>query len=70
VEWSIFTTNIIHVSVWEQFPGWVVNLFIAYREGTQSSLATFMLDQIWPTRSEAIEAGFATAKRWIDQGKP
>ena len=27
-----------------------------------------MLDQIWATASQAIEAGLATAKHWIDTG--
>jgi hypothetical protein len=60
----------IRVSVSEAFPGWVANLFISYREGVESRVATFMLDQIWATDSQAIEAGLATAKHWIDTGKP
>jgi hypothetical protein len=58
------------VSVREHFPGWVVNLFISYREGGQRRLATFMLNETWVTYSQAVEAGLATAKQWIDQGKP
>jgi hypothetical protein len=46
----------IRVSVSEAFPGWVANLFISYREGVESR--------------QAIEAGLATAKHWIDTGKP
>lgn len=51
-------------------PRWVVNLIIFYQDGVQSRLATFMLDQIWLSPSQATEAGLATAKHWIDTGKP
>ena len=60
----------IRVSVSEAFPGWVVDLIIFYQDGVQSGLATFMLDQIWLSPSQATEAGLATAKHWIDTGKP
>jgi hypothetical protein len=48
----------------------VVNLYISYQEGVQNILITFMLNQTWATYSEAVEAGLAIAKRWIDDGKP
>jgi len=48
----------------------VANLYIYYEEGVQSRLITFMLNQTWATYSEAVEVGLATAKHWIDQGKP
>ena len=60
----------IRVSVSQAFPGWMVNLFISYRDGAQRRLATFMLDQIWATYNQAVDAGLATAKHWIDTGKP
>jgi hypothetical protein len=61
----------IQVTVWEDSTGgWVANLYIYYQEGVQSRLVTFMLNQTWATYGEAVEAGLATAKRWIDDGKP
>jgi hypothetical protein len=60
----------IQVSVWEDSTGWVANLYIDYQQGVQNRLVTFMLTQTWATYSEAVEAGLATAKRWIDDGKP
>jgi hypothetical protein len=60
----------IQVTVWEDSTGWVANVYISYQQGLQSRLITFMLNQTWATYSEAVEAGVATAKRWIDDGKP
>jgi hypothetical protein len=61
----------IQVSVREDSTGgWLVNLFIFYREGVQRRLATFMLNETWVAYSQAIEAGLKTAKHWIDAGKP
>jgi hypothetical protein len=48
----------IQIIVWEDSTGgWVANLYIYYQEGVQSRLVTFILDQIWATYSEALEAG-------------
>jgi hypothetical protein len=66
----LYNGHLIQVSVWEDSTGWVVNLYISYQEGVQSRLITFMLNQTWATYSEAVEAGLATAKRWIEDGKP
>ena len=66
----LYNGHLIQVSVWEDSTGWVVNLYVSYQEGVQSRLITFMLNQTWATYSEAVEAGLATAKRWIDDGKP
>ena len=66
----LYNGHLIQVSVWEDSTGWVVNLYISYQEGVQNILITFMLNQTWATYSEAVEAGLATAKRWIDDGKP
>ena len=60
----------IQVTVWKDSTGWVANAYISYQQGLQSRLITFMLNQTWATYSEAVEAGLATAKRWIDDGKP
>jgi len=60
----------IQVTVWEDSTGCVANIYIHYQHGVQSRLVTFMLNQTWATYSEAVEAGLATAKRWIDDGKP
>ena len=60
----------IQVTVWEDSTVWVANVYISYQQGLQSRLITFMLNQTWPTYGEAVEAGLATAKRWIDDGKP
>jgi cyanate permease len=65
----LYKGHLIQVSVWEDSTGWVVNLYISYQEGVQSVLITFMLNQTWATYSEAVEAGLAIAKRWIDDGK-
>ena len=66
----LYNEHLIQVLVREDFPGWVVNLFISYHEGIQSRLATFMLNETWLSYGQAIEAGLATAKHWIDNGKP
>jgi hypothetical protein len=60
----------IHVVVWEDSTGWVANVYIDYKQGVQSRLITFMLNQTWATYGEAAEAGLATAKHWIDDGRP
>jgi hypothetical protein len=60
----------IQVVVWEDSADWVANVYIDYQQGVQSRLVTFMLTQTWATYSEAVEAGLATAKRWIDDGRP
>ena len=60
----------IQVTVWEDSAGCMANVYIDYQQGLQSRLVTFMLNQTWATYSEAVEAGLATAKRWIDDGKP
>jgi hypothetical protein len=60
----------IQVTVWEEsIGGWLANIYISYQQGLQSRLITFMLNQTWPTYSEALEAGLAIAKRWIDDGR-
>ena len=66
----LYNEHLIQVLVSEDFPGWVVNLFISYRQGVESKLATFMLNDTWLSYSQAVEAGLATAKHWIDNAKP
>jgi hypothetical protein len=47
--------------------GWTVGLFIYYSEGLQNILVTFPMIQKFKTYDDAMEAGLAAAKKWIDK---
>ena len=42
-------------------------MFIYYSEGLLNILVTFPMNQKFKTYGDAIEAGFAAAKKWIDE---
>jgi hypothetical protein len=46
---------------------WTVGMFIYYSEGLLNILVTFPMNQKFKTYGDAIEAGFAAAKKWIDE---
>jgi hypothetical protein len=55
----------IEFSVWLEHDGWIASLYI-YSE-TQNTLVTFALPDTFNTYGEAMEAGLAAAKKWIDE---
>jgi hypothetical protein len=46
---------------------WMVNIFISYSKGPQNVLVTFPMNQEFKTYDDAMEAGLAAAKKWIDE---
>ena len=46
---------------------WTISIFIYYSEGLLNILVTFPMNQKFKTYGDAIEAGFAAAKKWIDE---
>jgi hypothetical protein len=46
---------------------WTVSIFIYYSEGLQNILVTFPMNQEFKTYDDAMEAGLAAAKKWIDE---
>jgi hypothetical protein len=56
------------IEIWVRLDGndWAVSLFIYYSEGLQNRLATFPMNQVFKTYDDALEAGLAAAKKWID----
>jgi hypothetical protein len=45
---------------------WTVGMFIYCSEGLPNILVTFLMNQKFKTYGDAIGAGFAAAKKWID----
>jgi hypothetical protein len=45
---------------------WTVSVFIYYSEGLLNILVTFPMNQEFKTYDDAMEAGLAAAKKWID----
>jgi hypothetical protein len=56
----------IEISVRLDGNDWAVSLFIYYSEGLQNILVTFPMNQVFKTYDDAMEAGLAAAKKWID----
>jgi hypothetical protein len=56
----------IEFSVGLDANAWTVSIFIYYR-GPQNILVTFSLNQEFKTYDDAMEAGLAAAKKWIDE---
>jgi hypothetical protein len=46
---------------------WTASVFIYYSEGSQNTLVTFPMNQNFKTYADAIHAGLAAAKKWIDE---
>jgi hypothetical protein len=49
---------------------WTLSIFIYYSEGLQNILVTFPMNQKFKTYDDAMEAGLAAAKKWIDERTP
>lgn len=45
---------------------WTVDVFIYYSDGPKNILVTFPMNQWFKTYDDAMEAGLAAAKKWID----
>jgi hypothetical protein len=56
----------IELSVGLDGDAWKVSLFIYYSEGLQNIAVTFPVGQEFKTYDDAVEAGLAAAKKWID----
>jgi hypothetical protein len=57
----------IEVSVTLDGDNWFASLFIYYSEGPRNMLVTFPMNQEFKTYDDAVEAGLAAAKKWIDE---
>jgi hypothetical protein len=57
----------IEVSVTLDGNAWTVGIFIYYSEGLLNTLVTFPMNQEFKTYDDAMEAGLAGAKKWIDE---
>jgi hypothetical protein len=57
----------IELSVGLDRDAWMLSIFIYYSEGLQNILVTFPMDQEFETYDDAMEAGLAAAKKWIDE---
>jgi hypothetical protein len=60
----------IEFSVTLDSNAWMVSIFIYYSEGPQNILVTFPMNQEFKTYDDAMGAGLAAAKKWIDQRTP
>ena len=56
----------IEVSAWLDVGGWCASLFIYYSDGPQNILVTFGVNDAFNTYNDAMKAGLAAAKKWID----
>ena len=63
---QFYKNHNIEVSVWHNGEGWFINVFIYYREDATNVLVTFAVNEKFTTYDEAIEAGVAAARSWID----
>jgi hypothetical protein len=57
----------VELSVGLDGNAWTVSLFIYYSEGLLNILVTFPMNQEFKTYDDAMEAGLAAAKKWIDE---
>jgi hypothetical protein len=64
---QFYKNHRIEVSLLLDNNTWTVSLFIYYSEGSQNILVTFGINQNFKTYDEAIDAGLAAAKKWIDE---
>ena len=63
---KFYKNHRIEVSVRLDDNEWAVSLFVYYSEGLQNMLATFPMNQVFKTYNDALGAGLAAAKKWID----
>jgi hypothetical protein len=64
---QFYKNHRIEVSLLLDDNTWTVSLFIYYSEGSQNILVTFPMNQVFKTYNDAMDAGFAAAKKWIDE---
>ena len=64
---QFYKNHHIKVRVWLNGDGWFINVFIYYREDATNMLVTFSVNEKFATYDQAVEAGFASARRWIDR---
>jgi hypothetical protein len=57
----------IEFSVTLDGDAWTVSIFIYYSEDLLNTLVTFPMNQEFKTYDDAMEAGLAAAKKWIDE---
>jgi hypothetical protein len=57
----------IEVSVTLDGDSWFAAIFIYYSEGLRNILVTFPVNEEFKTYDDAMEAGLAAAKKWIDE---
>ena len=57
----------IEVSVTLDGNAWTVGIFLYYSEGSRNILVTFPMNQEFKAYEDAVEAGLAAAKKWIDE---
>ena len=57
----------IEISTYLDGDTWVTSAYIYYSEGSRNILVTFPMNQEFKTYHEAMEAGLAAAKKWIDE---
>jgi hypothetical protein len=62
-----YKDHCIELSVGLHGDAWTVSPFIYYSEGPQNILVTFPMDQEFKTYDDAVEAGLAAGKKWIDE---
>jgi hypothetical protein len=72
LQWSgvameyVYKDHRIELSVGLDGDAWIVSIFIYYSENLRNILVTFPVDQEFKTYAEAVEAGLAAAKKYID----
>ena len=57
----------IEVSAYVDGDTWFTSSYIYYSEGSRNILVTFPMNQEFKTYHEAMKAGLAAAKKWIDE---
>jgi hypothetical protein len=62
----LYKDHRINISVRLDGNDWMVSVFIYYSEGPSNILVTFPTNEVFKTYDDAMEAGLAAAKKWID----
>jgi hypothetical protein len=62
----LYKNHRIEISVVLDGNDWTASLFIYYSESSQNILVTFPMNQNFKTYADAMEAGLAAARKWID----
>jgi hypothetical protein len=67
---KFYKNHRIEISVVLGGNDWTVGVSIYYSEGLQNILATFPMNELLETYDDAMGAGLAAAKKWIDREHP